>query len=188
MTGIGVVTPIGSGRATWWAALLAGKSGIGPVESFDTAAFLRELATIPNFAGGKYTGPNMYELRRMIDLGAGRWTVWSGMDEQCVYAAMMGATGAIGSTLNFMPGAYRKIREYVRQGDYAAAQDLQIRANQVTAVLIANNFQPSLKEVLTLLGLPCGVPTLPHLPLTDEQRANLHRGLAETDFDALVKL
>ena len=39
VTGIGVVTPIGSGRATWWTALLAGKSGIGPVESFDTSAF-----------------------------------------------------------------------------------------------------------------------------------------------------
>ncbi len=155
---------------------------------FDSAAFLHELATIPNFSGGKYTGPNMYEMRRMIDMGAGRWTVWSGMDEQCVYAAMMGATGAIGSTLNFMPGVYRQIRACVQQGDHAAAQALQLRANQVTAVLIAHNFQPALKEVLTMLGLPVGQPTLPHLPLSEGQRASLHRSLAETAFDELVRL
>jgi 3-oxoacyl-[acyl-carrier-protein] synthase II len=39
ITGIGVVTPIGAGRRTFWTALLAGKSGVGPVTSFDTSAF-----------------------------------------------------------------------------------------------------------------------------------------------------
>jgi 3-oxoacyl-[acyl-carrier-protein] synthase II len=39
VTGIGAVTPVGSGRRTVWEALLAGTSGIAPVESFDTGAF-----------------------------------------------------------------------------------------------------------------------------------------------------
>ncbi len=39
VTGIGVVTPIGSGRETFWAGLLAGVSGIRQVTSFDTSAF-----------------------------------------------------------------------------------------------------------------------------------------------------
>ena len=39
ITGIGVISPIGSGRETFWRALLEGKSGIGPVRSFDTTAF-----------------------------------------------------------------------------------------------------------------------------------------------------
>jgi 3-oxoacyl-[acyl-carrier-protein] synthase II len=39
VTGLGLVTPIGAGRAEVWEGLLAGRSGFAPVESFDTHAF-----------------------------------------------------------------------------------------------------------------------------------------------------
>ena len=39
VTGIGVVTSIGIGVEAFWANLLAGTSGIGPVESFDTSRY-----------------------------------------------------------------------------------------------------------------------------------------------------
>jgi N-acetylneuraminate lyase len=156
--------------------------------NYDATGLMRELLSIPTIAGGKYTGPNMYEMRQIINLRKESWSIWSGMDEQCVYATMMGASGAIGSTLNIMPGAFRRIREFVHAGDHTSAQDLQNRANQVIEIMIANSYQPSLKEVLTTLGIPCGEPNLPYLPLTDVQRKNLHEGLAKTDFAELVRL
>lgn len=39
VTGVGAVTPVGSGREAVWRNLLAGASGFAPVESFDTRAF-----------------------------------------------------------------------------------------------------------------------------------------------------
>jgi 3-oxoacyl-[acyl-carrier-protein] synthase II len=38
VTGIGAVTPVGTGRGELWAGLLAGRLGFSPVESFDTSA------------------------------------------------------------------------------------------------------------------------------------------------------
>lgn len=39
VTGVGLVTPIGSGKKQFWDAAVAGKSGVAPVSSFDTSAF-----------------------------------------------------------------------------------------------------------------------------------------------------
>lgn len=39
VTGLGLVTPIGSGRETVWSGLLAGRAGFGPVSSFDTSRY-----------------------------------------------------------------------------------------------------------------------------------------------------
>ncbi len=44
VTGLGVVSPVGSTLETFWTALLAGQSGIGPITYFDTAAFDTKFA------------------------------------------------------------------------------------------------------------------------------------------------
>lgn len=156
--------------------------------NIDAPALMRQLIALPNLHGTKYTGPNMYEFRQILDLGGGAWTMFSGMDEQTVYAAMMGATGNIGSTVNFMPGAYRKIREYVLAGEFKEAQALQMRANAVTNVLTSVGFSGALKEIMRILGFECGVPRLPGFALTKARCAALHVKLAETDFEALSAL
>lgn len=157
--------------------------------TINTVDLLKRLLHIPNLAGTKYTGPNLYEFRALIDMGSTDWTMFSGMDEQAVYALMMGATGNVGSTLNFMPGVYKAIQTAVSAGRFAEAQDLQIKANRVTTAMIAVGFNGALKEVLsTILGESCGDPRLPGLPLSDAARRTLHESLAQTDFDALVAM
>ena len=37
VTGLGVVSPLGIGVETFWEGMLAGKSGIGPIDTFDAA-------------------------------------------------------------------------------------------------------------------------------------------------------
>jgi 3-oxoacyl-[acyl-carrier-protein] synthase II len=39
VTGIGVVTPVGTGREQFWESMLAGRCGVRPVESFDTSGY-----------------------------------------------------------------------------------------------------------------------------------------------------
>ncbi|UCE50413.1 MAG: hypothetical protein JSW47_09650, partial [Phycisphaerales bacterium] len=39
ITGVGVASPVGSGRDVFWSHLIAGHSGIGPITLFDASAF-----------------------------------------------------------------------------------------------------------------------------------------------------
>ncbi|HEV8579678.1 MAG TPA: beta-ketoacyl-[acyl-carrier-protein] synthase family protein [Thermoanaerobaculia bacterium] len=55
VTGLGLVTPVGAGRDEVWQALLSGRSGFAPVESFDTRAFSVHLgAEVRGFRAEPY--------------------------------------------------------------------------------------------------------------------------------------
>jgi 3-oxoacyl-[acyl-carrier-protein] synthase II len=55
ITGIGAVTPIGTGREPFWDALLAGRHGFAPVTSFDTSAMAVHVgAEIAGFRPGDH--------------------------------------------------------------------------------------------------------------------------------------
>jgi len=63
VTGIGTVTSFGDGVETFWSSLLAGKSGIGHVQSFDTTEYASKVgAECLHFDAGKYMDPK--EARR----------------------------------------------------------------------------------------------------------------------------
>jgi len=44
VTGVGAVCPVGNNIEEMWAALVAGKSGVGYITSFDTSAFETKIA------------------------------------------------------------------------------------------------------------------------------------------------
>lgn len=154
----------------------------------DAVALMRALMGIPTLAGSKYTGPNMFEFRRIVELGKGEWTVFSGMDEQCAFAAMFGASGNIGSTLNYMVGLYRAIHTGVQQGNLARAVELQLAANQITGAMIDVGFMGALKAVMTRLGFDCGACRLPNRTLTADQQTALFAQLDTLNFDVLTQM
>ncbi len=154
----------------------------------DAVALMQKLSDIPNLAGSKYTGPNMFEMRRIIDLGQGRWTLFSGMDEQCLFATMFGADGCIGSSLNYHPGAYREIQEWAKRSDMQAGTALQLRVNQTTAVMFGYGFMGALKMVMDRLGFDCGNPRLPNQTVPEEQRESLYKQLDSVGFMELAEI
>src|SRR2546423_10269112 len=66
VTGLGVVSPVGSTVKAAWDAILRGESGIGPVTRFDVSAFpVRIGGSVRDFDVSQYISPK--EARRMDD-------------------------------------------------------------------------------------------------------------------------
>jgi 3-oxoacyl-[acyl-carrier-protein] synthase II len=58
ITGMGVVSPVGSSVDSFWNALIHGQSGIGPITYFDTAAFAVKIAgQVKDFQVEQYFDP-----------------------------------------------------------------------------------------------------------------------------------
>ncbi|MDK2868185.1 MAG: 3-oxoacyl-[acyl-carrier-protein] synthase [Clostridiales bacterium] len=64
VTGMGTVSPIGTGRKNFWDAVMAGKCGISPIESFDTENFkVKVSGEVKDFVVTDYI--NKKEAKRM---------------------------------------------------------------------------------------------------------------------------
>jgi len=63
VTGLGAVTPVGNDVPTMWDALLAGRSGVGTIRSFDAAPFESQVAAeVKGFDPARYLSPK--EIKR----------------------------------------------------------------------------------------------------------------------------
>src|SRR3954463_13921438 len=78
VTGMGMVTPVGRDLETTWSALLAGKSGVGPISLFDARTFPTRIAA-------EVKG---FELERYRE-DAGRWADHSRNTRFALAAAQM---------------------------------------------------------------------------------------------------
>lgn len=64
ITGLGIVSPVGSTLKSAWDAVLRGESGIGPITRFDTSAFASRIGgAVKGFSVADYISPK--EARRM---------------------------------------------------------------------------------------------------------------------------
>jgi 3-oxoacyl-[acyl-carrier-protein] synthase II len=64
ITGIGLLTPLGVGTEETWEALLAGRSAVGPIASYDASSLRTQLgAEVPEFPAKEYV--NRRSLRTM---------------------------------------------------------------------------------------------------------------------------
>ncbi len=89
VTGMGMITPLGRDLETTWSALLAGKSGVGPISLFDARTFpTRIAAEVHDFRLDDYIE------------GAGRWAEHSRNTKFALAAASM----AIKSSRLLEPG------------------------------------------------------------------------------------
>jgi 3-oxoacyl-[acyl-carrier-protein] synthase II len=143
ITGLGVVSSIGTGWPMFWNNLLAGMSGIGPVISFDTSdQFTHNGGEVRSFRpDDHFTGEEILRMNRATQMAvvASRLAV---MDAAVPEVALKRDTTAISFGTNL--GAVQAVENIdeimVRQGEVPGRQLLGQAATHATPAAIAKEF------------------------------------------------
>ncbi|XP_066481808.1 N-acetylneuraminate lyase isoform X2 [Tiliqua scincoides] len=117
---------------------------------------------IPTFQGVKFSDTDLLDFGRCVR-NNGQFVLLYGVDEQLLSALIMGATGAIGSTYNYLGKVNNLMLKAFANGDHFTAQKYQFCIQEFLSFVIAQGFGvPQIKAVMTLIsGIPMGPPRLP---------------------------
>lgn len=139
---------------------------------------------IPNLAGIKFTHENLMDYGRCANFEGGRYNMLFGRDEILLAALALGATGAVGSTYNYMASFYHRVIEAFKAGDMQTARRFQSQAVEVIAIMIKSGGLPAAKTMMKLVGLDCGPVRSPLQNLSSKAIDSLCRDLEKIGFPA----
>ena len=158
---------------------MPGMSGV----NFPMIDFLKSAADrIPNLAGIKFTHENLMDYAQCLRFERGRFNILFGRDEILLAALALGATGAVGSTYNYLAPVYLKLLAAFKQADLEAARQHQMTAIEIIAIMSRYGGLPAGKAMMKLIGLDCGPVRSPLRNLSAEETKNLYRDLAAAGF------
>lgn len=153
-----------------------------PMTDFLQAAAKR----IPTLAGIKFTDENLMSYTQCLNLDEGRFNILFGRDEILLAALALGATGAVGSTYNYMAPVYHKVIAAFQAGDMAEARRWQKLSIDIIAVMIRHGGLPANKVIMGLIGLDCGPVRPPLRNLGTAEVESLRQDLERVGFPAQV--
>jgi len=147
------------------------------------ADFLERVDHIPNFAGVKFTHEDLLDFGLSRQARSGRYDILHGRDETLLCGLSLGATGAVGSTYNFMAKLYHDVISAFERGDLKSAWAAQAKVQRIIAVLVRyGGGVIGGKSIMKMCGLDCGPVRLPLTPLTVDASASFERELRDIGF------
>lgn len=138
---------------------------------------IAEVLTLPNVVGLKFSDPDLALMRALLDAADGRLQILSGYDQQCAYAQAAGASGAIGSTYNWLTPLFVELYRAHAGGELARAAALQAQANRLMRPALRYEVIAGQKAVMRYLGVDCGPTRHPIAPLDAAAQAELFAAL-----------
>lgn len=141
---------------------------------------------IPNLAGIKFTYENLMDYARCLEFEEGRFNILFGRDEILLAALALGATGAVGSTYNYMAPVYLRAIEAFTAGDLETARHFQSLAIRIIAVMSRRGGLPAGKAMMKMIGLDCGPVRAPLANLSTETLEAFTQELDQAGFPVLA--
>ena len=114
----------------------------------------------------------------ILDACGDELPVWSGNDDLTVPLLSLGAKGVISVLSNVRPKRTLQMVRACQAGDYAAAGRMQVALTPLIDALFSEINPIPVKQALSLMEIPAGLPRLPLTPLSATHLPALERALS----------
>jgi dihydrodipicolinate synthase/N-acetylneuraminate lyase len=126
---------------------------------------------VPQLAGLKHSAMSFANVRAFSKMGL---DCLIGSSMLMLPALTIGASGCVDGPPNFAPELWVEIWDAYQAGDWKRAEAAQDRASEATMLVRQFGLHATAKVILSeRLGIDCGDPRPPGLPLKPEQRAQV---------------
>ena len=147
-----------------------------------SAKLIAELSGHPNIVGIKDSTGNVIQLGELATVVDTDFDLLVGTAGALFGALALGCVGGVLALANVAPLQCVKIYELVKEGNFAAAKELQLKMIPVNQAITATYGVPGLKAALDMLGYFGGEPRLPLLPASEEEKSAIRRILIKADL------
>ena len=128
-------------------------------------------ARIPNFAGVKFTGNDLGDLGRVIDVCGDTLRVFYGLDDMLLPAVALGVRAAVGMSFNYTTPVARALVEAFDRGDLPTARRQQRVIRDLLGAAAPFGLINGLKAVAPQLAVDCGPCRAPLTTLSAAESA-----------------
>ncbi|XP_030674639.1 N-acetylneuraminate lyase isoform X2 [Nomascus leucogenys] len=149
------------------------------------------LDKIPTFQGLKFSDTDLLDFGQCVDQNRQQqFAFLFGVDEQLLSALVMGATGAVGSTYNYLGKKTNQMLEAFERKDFSLALNYQFCIQRFINFVVKLGFGVSqTKAIMTLVsGIPMGPPRLPLQKASREFTDSAEAKLKSLDFLSFTDL
>lgn len=123
---------------------------------FSMMDFIEKASTIENFAGCKYSKPDLLEYALMVATFGGDFDLPWGCDEHYLSATLAGAVTYVGSTYNHSAQLYHRLQAAIDAGHLGEARAYSANVQQLIRMLVMGGVIPTQKQLLCARGIQVG--------------------------------
>ena len=144
-----------------------------------TVNVVAQLSGHPNIIGVKDSTGNVIQLGEFLHQVDSDFSILVGTASALYGALTLGCVGGVLALANVTPETCVKIHGLVQEGDYKAAQQIQLEMIPVNKAVTAIYGIAGLKTALDMLGYFGGEPRAPLLPSSDEAKTAIENILKQ---------
>ena len=141
-----------------------------------------ELSKVPNIVGVKEASGNISQVAEIAKLCQDELSIYSGNDDQIVPVLSLGGLGVISVLSNVYPKfVHTMVMDYLT-GNWQKACSSQLNALPLIKALFSEVNPIPVKYALNQIGFDYGIPRLPLVELSDENKERINSSLKNFDF------